>query len=216
MKEILLVEDDMDIAAMLMQQMEYSGIPIIHRQNLSGARTAIIEGSYSLVLLDLMLPDGSGLSLLPLIKSQELPVIILSALDQVMDRVKGLEQGADDYITKPFDSLELQARIRAVLRRTHGDCPRLSIKGLEIDLETQQVFLNEQELELSLKEYELLICLAQGRGRIFSRDRLLERIWGYESSCDTRTVDMHITRLRRKVGADCITTVYKRGYRIDL
>ena len=178
-----------------------------------------------LVLLDIMLPQEDGLSVLQKLRSRSdtrrLPVIMLTARSSEFDKVTGLDSGADDYIAKPFGMMELIARIRAVLRRTENmqdkDEPRpLVAGGICVDERAHTVFVNEQEVQLTLKEYQLLCLLMKNRGAVLTRDVLLENIWGYNNESETRTVDVHIRTLRQKLGADgaLIETVRGVGYRM--
>lgn len=216
MKRILIVEDDPYISDLIKINLEYSGFTVDRSVSGKEFEEYISKTSYSLVLLDLMLPDCDGFSLLPKLRKQNIPVIIISAKDRISDKINGLELGADDYITKPFDNIELIARIKALLRRSHSVDTEIKINELLINTDRENVYISGKKINLTVKEYELLVCLAENRGIIFSRDRLLERIWGYDDSCDTRTIDMHITRLRAKLNFDVIKTVYKRGYKIEI
>jgi len=213
---ILIIEDDPAIVNLLTCQLQYAGFLCDSASDGLEGEKKVKENRYDLVILDLMLPEIDGFTLLEQIKKREIPVIIISALDQVGDRIKGLESGADDYLCKPFESVELVARIKCVLRRWEKIQPVLEIDGFTIHFEQKKVFRGAEEVPLTPKEYDLLECLAENQGIIFSRRRLLDRIWGYNEIVDSRTVDMHITRLRAKLETKTIQTVYKRGYRMEI
>ncbi len=184
------------------------------------------EEKPSLILLDIMLPDEDGISILKRIKSEDatenIPVIMLSAKSSEIDKVTGLENGADDYITKPFGIMELLSRIKAVLRRSqtqqHAENHILAIHDLTIDLEQRTVVYLENEVTLTYKEFELLAYLVRNQGAAISRDRLLEQVWGFSYEGETRTVDAHVKTLRQKLeAAGCsslIHTVRGYGYKI--
>ena len=179
------------------------------------------------ILLDLMLPHMDGLDALRKLKAEprtaHIPVLILTAKSGETDKVAGLDLGADDYITKPFGVLELMARVRAALRRSSGGAdqrPVLEARGLRLDSERHEVSLDETEIELTLKEFELLRLLMANAGRALTRDEILDSIWGYGYSGETRTLDMHIRSLRQKLGDDAgdggfITTVRGVGYKFN-
>ncbi|MGN1403754.1 MAG: response regulator transcription factor [Ruminococcus sp.] len=180
----------------------------------------------ALILLDIMLPDEDGISILKRLKSepatQDIPVIMLSAKSTEIDKVTGLENGADDYITKPFGIMELLSRIKAVLRRSHPAEPEqphvLAVQELVIDLDQRTVMFQNTEIPLTYKEFELLSYLVRNRGTAISRDRLLEQVWGFQYEGETRTVDAHIKTLRQKLDAagcqNFIHTVRGYGYKI--
>lgn len=180
----------------------------------------------ALILLDIMLPDEDGISILKRLKSDaataEIPVIMLSAKSSEIDKVTGLENGADDYITKPFGIMELLSRVKAVLRRSHVQKPEqqqvLSAHDLTIDLNQRTVVYLETEIVLTYKEFELLSYLVRNRGSAISRDRLLEQVWGFSYEGETRTVDAHVKTLRQKLEAagctNLIHTVRGYGYKI--
>lgn len=213
--QILIVEDDPDISDLLRINLEYAGFKTLLAANGRDVKKLLAGKKCSLVLLDVMLPDQSGLSLLPSLQKRGIPVIIVSAKDRIPDKIKGLELGADDYVTKPFDNIELLARVRAVLRRTRAADPVIKIGRVVIDTVKEKVTSGGEVINLTSTEYRILSCLAENAGVIFSRDRLLERVWGYDAACETRAVDMHIKRLRAKLKADVIQTVHGRGYKIE-
>ena len=173
-----------------------------------------------LLLLDIMLPEEDGMEILRRLRgspdTRRLPVILLTARDTEFDRVLGLDEGADDYVAKPFSMLELVSRIRAVLRRTGGSTGDVRLGGLYISPEKHQVRVEGQEVALTRKEFELLRILLENRGRVLTRTQLQDRVWGYEFDGESRTVDVHIRTLRQKLGAcgEIIETVRGVGYRI--
>ncbi len=216
MVNILLVEDDRDISTLIKMNLEYSAYSIEQAFDGNEGLLMLKTREFDLVILDLMLPKTSGFILIPEINKREIPVLILSAKDSLSDRVRGLNSGADDYLVKPFESLELIARVKALLRRRKPKEELFLFGNITVNIQKQIVIKEEVEIDLALKEYKLLEIMVLNPGIIFSRDTLLERIWGYEHDCDTRTVDMHITRLRKKIGFHLIKTVYKRGYKVEV
>lgn len=180
---------------------------------LSGRDT---EEVFDLVLLDIMLPGCSGYDVLAV--AGDTPVIMLTAKDGVYDKVRGLNMGAEDYIVKPFDMLELIARVNAVLRRNSRQEKDVFVLGsLNVDLQSHIVKGEQGEIPLTLKEYELLEYLIRNRNIALSRERLIEQVWGYEYEGDTRTVDVHVAALRKKLGIENeLRTVYKLGYRLEV
>ena len=181
------------------------------------------ESLPSLIVLDLMLPEMSGLEVCKVLKKEpqtaQIPIIMLTAKAEEIDRIVGLELGADDYITKPFSPRELLLRVKSVLRRVNGagePADQLSLGDIRIDRSRYEVLVQGKPIEFTATEFKLLALLIERRGRVQSRDVLLNDVWGYESVIDTRTVDTHIRRLREKLGttADCIETIRGFGYRI--
>ena len=222
---IYLVEDDDSIRELVIYTLRSTGMEAKGFGLPSAFWRAMAEETPELVLLDIMLPEEDGLEILKKLRSRQatktLPVIMLTAKGTEYDQVVGLDNGADDYIPKPFGMMELIARIRAVLRRTEDmqdkDEPRpLVAGGICVDDRAHTVFVNEQEVQLTLKEYQLLCLLMKNRGAVLTRDVLLENIWGYNNESETRTVDVHIRTLRQKLGADgaLIETVRGVGYRM--
>ncbi len=203
---ILVIDDEMHILELVKYNLEKEGYEVIVRDSGQGGLEAREKERPALIILDLMLPDIDGLEICRRIRetasTAALPVLMLTARGEEMDKVRGLEIGADDYLTKPFSVRELIARVKALLRRisrtTKG--PALIRAGtLLIDIGAFRVYKNEREITLTNKEYELLKFLALNRGKILTRDCLLNEIWGYDYLGDTRTVDVHIRRLRRKI-----------------
>ena len=163
-----------------------------------------------------MIPGIDGFSLIEKIKKHNIPVIFVTAKESVLDRVKGLRLGADDYIIKPFETIELLARIEVVLRRYNKNSHIIKFKNIEVDTNQRSVKLNDKEVYLTVKEYELLILLLQNKNIALSRDQILDRVWGFEYGGETRTVDIHIQRIREKLDLkNNIKTVFKVGYRFE-
>lgn len=175
----------------------------------------IEEHNIDLILLDIMLPKKSGYELMPIISKKNIPVICVTAKDKLSDKIKGFELGADDYLTKPFEPIELIARVKAVLKRTGRTDDIIGFDDIKIHTKQHKVFKGDYELELTPKEYELLHTLLEHKSIALTRQQLLEMIWGYEFEGNTRTVDMHVQKLRTKLNTDKIKTVYKIGYRLE-
>ena len=212
---ILIIEDEKTVSDLLKYHLEYAGMEVeTVFDGLSGIEVVKRRG-YELVLLDLMLPGADGYEVLEVINRKNIPVIIVSAMDGTTDRVKGLDLGADDYICKPFEGLELLARIRAVLRRRSPLKTNIKFDTFEINFHEKRVFTESGEAELTPREFDLLEFLADHPGMIMSRDLILDKVWGIDSVIDTRTVDIHINKLRSKLQTEVIKTVYKRGYRLE-
>ncbi|MDD5422355.1 MAG: response regulator transcription factor [Candidatus Omnitrophota bacterium] len=223
---ILLVEDEKDIVKMLEYNLKKEGFKTISVRSGEDAGAAVKSGRPDLIILDLMLPGIDGLEVCKVLKADPkttvIPVIMLTAKSQESDKIVGLELGADDYITKPFSPRELIARIKAVLRRA-GDKGKpqdiLKAGDLVIDLSRIAVTVKGKAIELTSKEFELLKTLIKAKGRVLSRDYLLDNIWGFDqaSEIQTRTVDVHITTLRKKLKGESgrIVTVKNYGYRFD-
>ena len=172
---------------------------------------------YDLVLLDVMMPKVDGFTLFEYIHQMNIPVIFITAKNSVNDRVKGLKMGADDYIVKPFEVLELQARVEVVLRRYNKTSKIIDIAGLSIDTESMTVKKDGEELRLTPKEYELLIFLARNPGKALYRETIYERVWGGELEYGSKTVDLHIQRLRKKAGWEKrLVSVSKVGYKLEV
>jgi two-component system alkaline phosphatase synthesis response regulator PhoP len=221
-RRILVVEDESDLLRGLELNIKAEGYKVLSAcRGDEGLETALRERP-DLVLLDVMLPGMSGFDVCRELRRRgfDAPIIILTAKAEEVDRVVGLEIGADDYVTKPFGIRELLARIRVRLRRHErtGDDSRLRFSDVEVDFEKQEATRNGQRVELTSKEFDVLRLLARNRGRIVTRDRLLEDVWGYEHYPTTRTVDNHILRLRQKLEANPsdprhILSVYGEGYK---
>lgn len=216
MNRILVVEDEKAIAELIQLSLTQAGYACEYA--LDGAKGAdlIEEEDYDLVLLDIMLPEVDGYELLEYIEPMGIPVIFITAKGSVQDRVKGLHMGADDYIVKPFEVPELVARVESVLRRYHKGDALIAVGDITIDTASRCVLQDGREVELTPKEFDLLVLLARNRNTALYRDTLFERVWGGEMSDGTRTLDLHIQRLRKKLSwQDRIKTVYKIGYRLE-
>ncbi|TEB16291.1 Sensory transduction protein regX3 [Pelotomaculum sp. FP] len=214
MASILIVEDEAAINELVKRNLQLVG----HQcTSVFDGKTAVSEvqrQSYDLMILDIMLPGLDGFEVIK--QANETPTIFLTAKNSLPDRIKGFSMGADDYLTKPFEMLELLARVEAVLRRTQKTVSRFEAGNVKIDFSSHQIFHNGQLVECTPKEYELLEVLVNNRNIALSRERLLELVWGYDFEGDTRTVDVHIRKLRKKLGwEDRIKTVYKLGYRLE-
>ena len=224
-EKILLIEDEPDIRKTLEYNITREGFEVMSAASLSEGRSYIESNSFSLLLLDLMLPDGSGLDLCRELKSDteksSIPIIILTAKDDEVDKVVGFELGADDYVTKPFSVRELILRIKAVLKRGVKKSDSIEVQrqfgDLSIDVDSHEVFVNEEQIILTALEFRLLRQLVERRGRVQSRDQLLEDVWGYSSNVTTRTVDTHIKRLREKLGSmgKYVQTIRGVGYKFS-
>ena len=221
-QRILIVEDDRALARVLSDNLSFSGFDVDWVDDGAEVLNKVRATSPDLVLLDVMLPGRDGFNLCGLIRQGgRTPVIMLTARDQKIDKLKGLELGADDYITKPFDFEELQARIRAVLRRARRSATRITIGDAVIDFVAFTATRGGLDLRLSRREFDLLGYLAEREGRIVQRDELLREIWGFPDEPATRAVDYAIRRLRRKLEADPhnprhIHTVHGNGYSLTL
>ena len=223
LQKILLIEDEPDIRKTLEYNISREGYDVVSAPSLSEGRNHLNSGSFSLILLDLMLPDGSGLDLCREIKSDKekvaTPIIILTAKDDEVDKVVGFELGADDYVTKPFSVRELILRIKAVLKRGERKQENLEVQRqfgeLLIDVDSHEVYVNEQSITLTALEFKLLRQLVDRRGRVQSRDQLLSDVWGYSADVTTRTVDTNIKRLREKLGSmgKYVQTIRGVGYK---
>lgn len=224
MSKILIVEDEPDIAELLVYNLHQAGFETITAFNGEDALKHVNIQSPDLILLDLLLPGVDGLDICRILKNNpataDIPVIMLTAKGEKTDRIIGLELGADDYITKPFSPREVVLRIRAVQRRMQGTgtsaaVKQLRIHDLVIDLDKHQVFNRRQEVDLTATEFKLLALLAGAPGRVFTRDLLMNELWGDNYFAVDRTVDTHVSRLRRKLGelSGAIETVRGIGYR---
>lgn len=216
MIRILVVEDEQSISNLIAMNLKKAGY--FCQCVFDGAAAAdIVEKEYfDLILLDVMLPEIDGFELMTYIKTFDVPVIFLTAKASVEDRVKGLRLGADDYLTKPFEIVELLARVEAVLRRYHKTENMLTTGDIVIDTASRIVWKNHQPVNLTKKEYELLLLFVRNKNIALYRETIYERILGEEYYGDSRTVDLHVQRLRKKVGLeDKIKAVYKVGYRLE-
>ena len=222
---ILVIEDEPDIRKNLEYNLSREGFKVSTAGSLKDGLKSLDSNTYSLILLDLMLPDGSGLDLCKKIKSnsslESIPIIILTAKDDEVDRVVGFELGADDYVTKPFSVRELILRVKAVLKRGQAKKEIVEVErqfgDLKIDINSHEVFVDNNQINLTALEFKLLNKLVETRGRVQSRDQLLEQVWGYSSEVTTRTVDTHIKRLRSKLGSigKYVQTIRGVGYKFS-
>lgn len=223
-KWIYCVEDESNIRELLVYTLEATGFKAKGFADGKGLWAALKEQIPDMILLDLMLPGEDGYSILEKLKkdenSRDIPIIMVTAKDAEYDKVKGLEAGADDYITKPFGMMEFVARIKAVLRRTNRNSntdKELKCGDLRILVGRHEVFWKDEKIELTRKEFELLVYLVENRGLVMSRNQILCQVWGYEFEGETRTVDVHVRSLRQKLGeaGNMVETVRGVGYRID-
>ncbi len=215
MARILIAEDDKAISELVDRNLTLVGHSCIQAHCGTEAITALDTNEFDLLILDIMLPDMSGFDIIK--QSGGSAVIFLTARDAVQDRIHGLNLGADDYIIKPFEILELLARVQAVLRRTKTDDEPLVLGNVTVDFPARQVFQDGVLTELTPQEFELLQILILNRNIALSRNKLLELAWGFDYYGDTRTVDVHIQKLRNKLGwEERIKTVYKIGYRLEV
>ena len=213
---ILLIEDDAVLGAAVRDQIAGDGHSVDWVQRLDAADTAIAGVPYDLVLLDLMLPDGRGLPFLRRLRArgEATPVIILTALDQVSDRIEGLNAGADDYLVKPFDLAELSARIGSVARRYGGNPNPLITHGpLQIDLTARSIHRDGHPVQLTAREWALLEALLSRRGQLLSKAQLEDKLYAFDAEVESNTIEVHVSRLRKKLGADLIVTERGLGYR---
>ena len=215
MARILVVEDDKSINELIVKNLRLVGHTYFQAFDGTEALKLANENEYDLILLDVMLPGADGFEIIKQVEGT--PVIFITAKDGLQHRLHGLSLGADDYIVKPFEMLELLARIDAVLRRTKKIGTTFSLENVAVDFAGRTVTVNGGEIDLSPQEFGLLETLIQNRNIALSRDKLLELAWGYDYAGDTRTVDTHIQKLRSKLGwEDRIKTVYKLGYRLEV
>ena len=216
MAYILVAEDEIPINDLICKNLKLLGYKTAQAFDGPQALRLAEKENFDLVLLDVMLPGMSGFQVKTKLP-KDLPVIFVTAKTSVSDQLTGLNLGAEDYITKPFDTLVLIARVENVLRRTKKNDAVFTIKDCVIDLSMRTVYKNGERVDLALQEYNLLEALVLNRNFALSREKLLQLAWGYDYSGDTRTVDVHIQRLRKKLGLyDEIATVYKYGYRLEV
>jgi two-component system response regulator RegX3 len=227
MTRILVVEDESSFSEALEFLLGKEGFSVVTAATGTEALKKFEQGGIDLVLLDLMLPEISGTEVCRQIRAKsKIPIIMLTAKDSEVDKVVGLEIGADDYVTKPYSARELVARINAVLRRNGGDVVQLdpgvmSVHGIRMDIDRHQVSINGIPASLPLKEFELLEFLMRNAGRVLTRMQLIDRVWGSDYVGDTKTLDVHIKRLRAKIEDDpanptIIQTVRGLGYKMEL
>jgi DNA-binding response OmpR family regulator len=218
---ILVVEDETSIASFVSAYLKNAGYGVRTALTAQAALVEIANEMPALIVLDLNLPDGDGVELCRRIrKGSDVPILMLTARDEDVDKIIGLEVGADDYMTKPFNPRELVARVKSVLRRAAPERRRtesaeLRHGDLVINAGKREVYVGDEEIRLAPKEFDLLWELLDHRGIVLTRDQLLERVWGYTFAGDTRTVDVHVRQIRRKLGdASPIVTVWGVGYKV--
>ena len=217
-EHILLVEDEEKLARMVELELKYEGYSVEKAFDGRKGLELALSGAFDLVLLDIMLPQLSGMEVLRRLRREsQVPVIMLTARDSVVDKVSGLDSGADDYITKPFAIEELLARIRAALRTKSGrDSQMLAVGPLAMEVESRRVTVRGQEVELTKKEFDLLRHLLENKGRVLTREALLDSVWGFDFVGETNSVDVYIRFLRSKIdeafGIELIHTVRGVGY----
>ncbi|MBV2187259.1 MAG: response regulator transcription factor [Rhizobium sp.] len=214
---ILLIEDDTVLGAAVRDQIAADGHSVDWVMRLDAAGDALVAAAYDLVLLDLMLPDGRGIPFLKTLRGRGdvTPVIILTALDQVSDRIGGLNAGADDYLVKPFDLAELSARIGSVARRYTGNPnPIITLGPLQIDLAARSVLANGKSIVLTAREWVLFEAFLQRPGQLLSKAQLEERLYSFDTEIDSNAIEVHVSRLRKKLGAHVIKTERGLGYRL--
>lgn len=216
MVEILIVEDDRQISNLIKVNLKDAGYKCTCAYDGIEAGDLVERQYFDLVLLDIMLPGISGYELFDYIREKEIPVIFLTAKAQVKDIVKGLKMGAEDYLTKPFEIIELLARVETVLRRYHKQDTVVRFQDVTVDLSSRVVKKGAKIVNLTSKEYELLLLFVRNKNVALFRDRIYESVWKEEYMGNSRTVDLHVQRLRKKLNwEDQITAVYKVGYRLE-
>lgn len=221
--KILIAEDEPDALELIAFNLETAGFSILKASDGRQALEVTRAKAPDLVILDVMLPEITGLEVCKVLRNDpetaSIPILILTAKAEEIDRVLGFELGADDYLTKPFSPRELVLRVRALLRRSQAEetDEMMRMGELWIDVSRHRVTVSGVDVDLTATEFKLLVVLAQRRGRVQSRERLLQDVWGYETAIDTRTVDTHVRRVREKLGqaAQCIDTVRGVGYRLN-
>ena len=216
MAKILIVEDDVNIAKMLKVTLSIGGYESERCDNGKKAVDLVTSQSYDLVLLDVMLPDMDGFKVIEYIDKEETAVIFLTALQDVMDKVKGLKLGAEDYIVKPFETVELLARIEVVLRRKHKSNNTIHYGDITMNIDEHTVKKGDDYVSLTPKEFDILAFFLQNQDIALTRERLLATVWGYEFMGETRTVDIHVQQIRKKMGLhNKLVTIPKLGYRLE-
>ncbi len=214
MNQILVVEDEKNISTLICMALSQVGYKCETASDGENAADMLEKKRYDLILLDVMLPKIDGFELIEYIKDYDIPVIFITAKSDVKDRVKGLNLGADDYITKPFDIAELQARVEAVLRRYSKSVTHFSFDDIGVDTESMIVTKSGEPVDLTIKEFEILLLFLRNKNIALYREMIYEKVWKEPYMGDTRTVDLHIQRLRKKLGIkDRIQSVFKVGYR---
>jgi two-component system alkaline phosphatase synthesis response regulator PhoP len=220
-QKILVVEDEASIASFVSLYLKNAGYDVYTAETGASALAQVASDGPALIVLDLLLPDMDGIEVCRRVRrTMDVPILMLTARDEDVDKIIGLEVGADDYMTKPFNPRELVARVKSILRRSHHERPaaetaQLMHGLLTIDAARREVRVGDEEIQLAPKEFDLLWELLDHRGVVLTRDQLLERVWGYTFAGDTRTVDVHVRQIRRKLGdASPIVTVWGVGYKV--
>lgn len=215
-KRILIVEDDTSISNIIKMNLTIVGYETAQAYDGIEALETIRSSKFDLILLDVMIPRLDGFELMEKIRPLEVPVIFLTARESVFDKVSGLKLGADDYMVKPFEAIELLARIETVLRRYGKEESVISFHDIQVYLDKREVTVRGEVAELTPKEYDLLVALLKNKNIALSREQFIEKVWGGDFYGETRTVDMHIKSLRKKLGMqEHIKTIYKIGYRLE-
>ncbi len=221
MERVLIVDDDPDIQRLVAYNLKQAGFEIVTASTGSKALETVQKHPPDLILLDLMLPDVDGMEVCRMLRQREIskniPIIMLTARSEEIDRVVGFELGADDYVMKPFSARELVLRVKSIFRRTKEErSDVLRIAGIQLYPDRRQCFVGKNQVVLTAKEFDLLNELMRARGNVLTRDMLMDRVWGYHGEATSRTLDTHVRRLREKLGADGIyvETVRGVGYRM--
>ena len=217
MARICIVEDDLHIAQMIEATLTMMNYDCVRCEDGKQAVETILNNRFDLILLDIMLPELDGFGVLEKIRSREIPVIFLTAMGSVSDKVRGLRLGAEDYIVKPFEAMELLARIEVVLRRFHtDDSSILQYDEIQVDIQRHTVTKDGEEVTLTPKQFDVLVFLMKHVDLAVSRDQLLSAVWGYEFEGESRTVDIHVQQVRKKMGLQGrLVTISKLGYRLE-
>ena len=217
MARICIVEDDLHIAQMIEATLTMMNYDCVRCEDGKQAVETILNNRFDLILLDIMLPELDGFGVLEKIRSREIPVIFLTAMGSVSDKVRGLRLGAEDYIVKPFEAMELLARIEVVLRRFHTDeSSILQYDEIQVDIQRHTVTKDGEEVTLTPKQFEVLVFLMKHVDLAVSRDQLLSAVWGYEFEGESRTVDIHVQQVRKKRGLQGrLVTISQLGYRLE-
>ncbi|MCI5806045.1 MAG: response regulator transcription factor [Clostridium sp.] len=217
MIKILIVEDEEPISDLIRMNLVKAGYSCVCAFDGNEAADIISQERFDLILLDIMLPGMDGYELLAYIKTMEIPVIFITAMGELNQRVQGLRAGADDYITKPFEIVEMLARVETVLRRYHKTEDVLQVENVTIDIPSRVVLQDGKQILLTMKEFELLLLFVRNKNIALYRETIYENVWESNYLGDSRTVDLHVQRLRKKLGwEDKIKSVYKVGYRLEV
>lgn len=217
MIQILVVEDEKAISDLIRLNLTKAGYGVTTAYTGMEAADILEAENFDLIILDVMLPELDGFELMEYIRPLKIPVIFLTAKNSLEDRMRGLTSGAEDYMVKPFEIVELLARVNIILRRYNKAQNKLIFEDIEVDVENQTVTQGGKEVELTMKEWELLVLLMRNQNITLFRERIYEEIWGSEYSLESRTLDLHVQRLRKKLDFnDCLKTVFKVGYRLEI